>query len=107
MWCGSGAPRDRESNRTPCARSFRCVIRYREADDAEVAAWDERTVAPPGGHVLQSRAWAEYRARAGWRARYLVGDDGSGVLVRVKPWPVVGGASAYVSRGPVPTAPAD
>jgi lipid II:glycine glycyltransferase (peptidoglycan interpeptide bridge formation enzyme) len=83
------------------------VIAFREADDAELAAWDERTVRPAGGHVLQSRAWAEYRARAGWQPRHLVGDDGSAVLALVKPWPLVGGASAYVSRGPVPTAEAD
>jgi serine/alanine adding enzyme len=82
------------------------VIEFREADETELAAWDERTVSPPGGHVLQSRAWAAYRERAGWRPRFLVGADGSAILALTKPWPLVGGASGYISRGPVPTAAA-
>jgi lipid II:glycine glycyltransferase (peptidoglycan interpeptide bridge formation enzyme) len=81
------------------------VIEYREATEAELRTWDDRTVRPAGGHVLQSRAWAEYRRRAGWRPVHLVGSDGSGVLALVKPWLLVGGSSAYVSRGPVPTDP--
>lgn len=81
------------------------MIEFREASDAELQAWDDRTVRPSGGHVLQSRAWAEYRRRAGWRPIHLVGADGSAVLALVKPWPLVGGASAYISRGPVPSDP--
>jgi len=83
------------------------VIEFREADPSELDTWDDRTVRPPGGHVLQSRGWAEYRARAGWQPRFLVGSDGSGVLALVKPWPVVGGSGAYISRGPIPGDPAD
>lgn len=79
------------------------MIDYREATDAERAQWDDITVRPAGGHVLQSRGWAEYRRRAGWRPVHLIGSDGSAVLALVKPWPLVGGASAYISRGPVPT----
>jgi lipid II:glycine glycyltransferase (peptidoglycan interpeptide bridge formation enzyme) len=81
------------------------VIEYREATEDELRTWDERTVRPSGGHVLQSRAWAEYRRRAGWRPIHLVGSDESAILALVKPWPLVGGSSAYVSRGPVPTDP--
>jgi lipid II:glycine glycyltransferase (peptidoglycan interpeptide bridge formation enzyme) len=81
------------------------VIEFREATEAELRTWDERTVRPAGGHVLQSRAWAEYRRRAGWRPVHLVGSDDSAVLALVKPWLLVGGASAYLSRGPVPTDP--
>ncbi len=66
------------------------------------SGWDDLTVRPAGGHVLQSRAWAEHRATRGWQPRYLVGDDGSAVLALIRPWPVVGGASAYLPRGPVP-----
>ncbi len=73
----------------------------READDAELAAWDARTVQVPGGHVYQSRAWAEHRARSGWSARHLVFENGFGALALVRPWSFVGGASAYVPRGPV------
>ena len=81
------------------------MIDFREATEAELRTWDERTVRPAGGHVLQSRAWAEYRRRAGWRPIHLVGSDDSAVLALVRPWPLVGGASAYISRGPVPTDP--
>lgn len=83
------------------------MIEFHEADEAGLAGWDALTVEPPGGHVLQSRAWARYRAAAGWQPRFLVGSDGSAVLSLTRPWPLVGGASAYISRGPVPTADAD
>jgi lipid II:glycine glycyltransferase (peptidoglycan interpeptide bridge formation enzyme) len=79
------------------------VIEFREASADDLDGWDDLTVRPPGGHVLQSRAWAEYRERAGWQPRFLLGNDGSGVLALLKPWPYIGGASAYISRGPVPT----
>ena len=53
------------------------TIRLATAD--ELADWDERTVDAPGGHVYQSRAWAEHRARSGWAADHLVfGDEGDG-----------------------------
>jgi peptidoglycan pentaglycine glycine transferase (the first glycine) len=78
-------------------------IAYRDATPADLERWDDLTVRPPGGHVLQSKAWAEHRATRGWLPRYLVGDDGSAVLALLRPWPVVGGASAYLPRGPVPT----
>lgn len=73
-----------------------------EAGPAELEAWDACTVVPPGGHVYQSRAFAAYRAVFGWRPRFLVTGDGGRVLVLERPWPLVGGASAYVPRGPVP-----
>ena len=46
----------------------------RDAADApaELATGTPRTVDAPGGHVYQSRAWAEQRARLGWRPRFLV-----------------------------------
>ncbi|HEY4226725.1 MAG TPA: GNAT family N-acetyltransferase [Candidatus Limnocylindrales bacterium] len=77
---------------------------YREARPDELATWDDLTVRPAGGHVLQSRAWGEHRATRGWRPRYLVGDDGSAVLALTRSWPIVGGGSAYIPRGPAPTA---
>ena len=55
----------------------------------------------PGGHVYQSRAWAEHRQEIGWRPRFLVADDGGRALVLTRPWPLVPGGSAYVPRGPV------
>lgn len=73
-----------------------------EASPAELVTWDATTVEPPGGHVYQSRAWAAYRAAFGWRPRFLVLSDGGRVLALERPWPLVGGAGAYVSRGPAP-----
>ncbi|HET7701847.1 MAG TPA: GNAT family N-acetyltransferase [Candidatus Limnocylindrales bacterium] len=73
----------------------------RAATDAELADWDERTVDAPGGHVYQSRAWAEHRVRAGWAADHLVLDGGFRVLALRRPFPIVGGASAYIPRGPI------
>ena len=75
-------------------------IRAATAD--ELADWDERTVDTPGGHVYQSRAWAEHRAASGWTADHLVfADDGFRTLVLRRPWPLVGGSSAYIPRGPI------
>ncbi len=73
----------------------------REASDQELADWDSLTVARAGGHVLQSLAWARHRERSGWRPRHLLFDDGFGLLVLERPWPLIGGASAYVPRGPI------
>jgi lipid II:glycine glycyltransferase (peptidoglycan interpeptide bridge formation enzyme) len=76
---------------------------FHEATPEELDRWDDMTVRQAGGHVLQSLAWAEHRATRGWQPRYLVGDDGSAVLALTRSWPVVGGGSAYLPRGPVPT----
>jgi lipid II:glycine glycyltransferase (peptidoglycan interpeptide bridge formation enzyme) len=74
----------------------------RLATPAELADWDDRTVDTPGGHVLQSRAWAEHRAATGWTPDHLVDEDGFRILALRRPWPLVGGWSAYVPRGPIP-----
>lgn len=73
----------------------------RDATAAELADWDTLTVEAPGGHVYQSRAWAEHRAKSGWRPRFLVGDDGGRTLALDRSWPVMRGGSAYLPRGPV------
>ncbi len=73
----------------------------REARPDELADWDARTVDAPGGHVYQSRAWAQHRRASGWQPRFLVADDGGAVLALTRPWPLVGGGSAYLPRGPV------
>lgn len=73
----------------------------RPATPAELEDWDERTVDPSGGHVLQSRAWAAHRAATGWRTHHLVFDDGFRVLALSRPWSFVGGGSAYLPRGPI------
>ena len=73
----------------------------RDATPDELADWDARTVEAPGGHVYQSRAWAEHRRRSGWQPRFLVTDDGGRVLALTRPWAFGGGGSAYLPRGPV------
>ena len=70
--------------------------------DTPPADWDARTVDVPGGHVLQSRAWAEHQAAVGWRPRYATLGDGTSALALTLAWPLVGGAGAYVPRGPNP-----
>jgi lipid II:glycine glycyltransferase (peptidoglycan interpeptide bridge formation enzyme) len=78
-------------------------LNVRDAVADELADWDAVTVEPPGGHVLQSRAWAEHRRASGWQPRFLVADDGGRALALVRSWPAVPGGSAYLPRGPVPT----
>ncbi|HET7031088.1 MAG TPA: GNAT family N-acetyltransferase [Candidatus Limnocylindrales bacterium] len=72
-----------------------------EATAEELVDWDERTVDAPGGHVYQGLTWAEHRERSGWTADRLVFEDGYRVLALRRRWPLVGGWSAYVPRGPV------
>jgi lipid II:glycine glycyltransferase (peptidoglycan interpeptide bridge formation enzyme) len=79
-------------------------LNVRDASPEELVNWDARTVDAPGGHVLQSRAWADHRRASGWRPRYLVTNDGARALVLTRPWPAIGGGSAYVPRGPIPDA---
>jgi lipid II:glycine glycyltransferase (peptidoglycan interpeptide bridge formation enzyme) len=74
----------------------------RLAEAADLETWDARAVDGPGGHVYQSRAWARHRARFGWEPRFGVLDDGFPVLALTRPWRLVPGGSAYVSRGPIP-----
>jgi peptidoglycan pentaglycine glycine transferase (the first glycine) len=73
----------------------------RLADPDELRAWDRLTVQPPGGHVYQSRAWAAARARLGWQPLHVMLDEEHAALVLLRPFPIVGGASAYVPRGPI------
>jgi len=76
-------------------------LTVRPATPDDLADWDERTVDPPGGHVYQSRAWADHRGASGWTPHHLVVEDTFGVLALSRPWPVVGGGSAYIPRGPI------
>jgi serine/alanine adding enzyme len=76
-------------------------VAIHEASPEELEGWDARTVDVAGGDVYQSLAWGRYRERHGWRPRFLVFDDGFRLLSLERPWPLVGGSGAYVSRGPV------
>jgi hypothetical protein len=70
----------------------------RELHGDELEGWDVAAVDTLGGHVYQSRAWAEHRSTTGWLPRFLaIGDLRALVLVR--PWAGLPGGSAYVARG--------
>lgn len=68
------------------------------------ADWDELAVDRRGGHVLQSRAWAEHWRASGWRPLFLSSGD-QRILAVVRYWPLIGGGSAYLPRWPVPVVP--
>jgi lipid II:glycine glycyltransferase (peptidoglycan interpeptide bridge formation enzyme) len=64
------------------------------------ADWDRLVAASSGGHLLQSWAWGELKARFGWRVRRLaVGDACAQVLLRSLPGGL--GTVAYVPKGPL------
>jgi lipid II:glycine glycyltransferase (peptidoglycan interpeptide bridge formation enzyme) len=45
----------------------------RPATKAEISRWDDLLARnPDGGHILQSRAWGEFKAHWGWRPRHLI-----------------------------------
>ena len=75
--------------------------RPREATEQELADWDHRAVRSPGGHVYQSTVWASQRTRLGWQPRFVMLDDEHPALVLLRSFPIVGGSSAYVPRGPI------
>jgi serine/alanine adding enzyme len=75
-----------------------------ELEASRLGGWDAAAVDAPGGHVFQSRAWAAHRAAQGWQPRFLAGagpGDEVRAMVLTRPWPLVGGGSAYIPRGPV------
>jgi len=76
----------------------------RSATPAEIERWDELVAAnPDGGHILQSRAWGEFKRQHGWKPVYLMETLGGGnplailVLQRVVP-PL--GRLWYLPKGP-------
>ena len=47
----------------------------RVATPAEIRDWDELVLAnPDGGHVLQTRAWGEFKRGWGWEPRYFIAE---------------------------------
>jgi lipid II:glycine glycyltransferase (peptidoglycan interpeptide bridge formation enzyme) len=70
-------------------------------DDTAPAAWDERAIAAPGGHVLQGTAWAAHRQTLGWTPRFVTFDDGRVALLLTHPQQPLPGFVAYAPRGPI------
>jgi lipid II:glycine glycyltransferase (peptidoglycan interpeptide bridge formation enzyme) len=49
----------------------------RAATRSEIGRWDELVVAnPDGGHILQTRAWGEFKRAWGWRPTYWIAQAG-------------------------------
>lgn len=63
------------------------------------AGWDEVAAKGPGGHVMQSSAWARIREGQGWTAEFLR-PAGAHALVLWRPLPG-GRRFGYCPRGPV------
>jgi len=70
---------------------------------AERGRWDDFVAAAPAGHILQSWAWGEFKARFGWQPLRLVAEQAgevvAGAQVLFRQLPVF--SLAYVPRGPM------
>jgi lipid II:glycine glycyltransferase (peptidoglycan interpeptide bridge formation enzyme) len=71
-----------------------------QLEGAALDDWDVHAVDAPGGHVLQSRAWAEHRSGSGWNPVFAAIGDVRALLL-TRGWAGVPGGSAYIPRGPV------
>lgn len=94
------APSRTEAASIPARAASRIVKVVEDRSDAP-EGWDELTVDVPGGHVLQSRAWASHRRVQGWHPRFLRFDDGRAALVLTRTHRPLPGFIAYAPRGPV------
>lgn len=74
--------------------------RVQTDDGTAPAGWDDAAVSVPGGHALQSAAWAEYRRSRGVEPRYLSLGDGSVALASVVRSSMLPGVEVSVRRGP-------
>jgi lipid II:glycine glycyltransferase (peptidoglycan interpeptide bridge formation enzyme) len=78
-------------------------LTVRVATAAERERWDAFVAAAPTGHLLQSWAWGEFKARFGWQAVRLVAEQAgevvAGAQVLFRRLPLF--SLAYVPRGPV------
>jgi lipid II:glycine glycyltransferase (peptidoglycan interpeptide bridge formation enzyme) len=66
---------------------------------SDSVVWDRRIAEHPDGHVLQSWAWGELKARFGWRP-VRVSVPGAAIQVLFRPLPAGLGSLGYVPRGP-------
>ena len=76
-------------------------LRVSEVSEDPPPNWDDLTVAPPGGHVLQGRGWAAHKSDQGWRPRYVTFSDGRAATVLTRRRPPLPGFLAYAPRGPI------
>ncbi len=84
-------------------------VTVRVATPEERGRWDAFVAAAPTGHLLQSWAWGEFKARFGWQVVRLVaeqaGDIVAGAQVLFRRLPLF--SLAYVPRGPIVDPAAD
>ncbi len=84
-------------------------VTVRVATAAERGRWDAFVAASPTGHLLQSWAWGEFKARFGWQAVRLVAEQAgeivAGAQVLFRRLPLF--SLAYVPRGPIVDPAAD
>ncbi|EFO81694.1 Methicillin resistance protein [Oscillochloris trichoides DG-6] len=72
--------------------------------EPDLATWDAFVDTHPQGHLLQSSAWAQLKASAGWSARRVVVLDHAGTLLagaQILFRHQYGMAVAYTPRGPL------
>ena len=75
----------------------------RPATAAEIRDWDELVLANPDcGHVLQSRAWGEFKREWGWEPHYRIAEVGGAALALLLLRRRIAGLGAiwYAPRGP-------
>lgn len=85
------------------------TIKIDAGDAAALARYDDYVRQGPKGHILQTVAWGDLKARTGWApVRYLVEERGTGaprgaisVLLRRLPLPGTRLYLGYAPRGPV------
>ena len=69
-------------------------------EDRAPEGWDHLAVDVPGGHAMQSAAWAGYRATLGAEPRFLTFADGHVALATLRRSRGLPGVEATVRRGP-------
>jgi lipid II:glycine glycyltransferase (peptidoglycan interpeptide bridge formation enzyme) len=75
------------------------TLKLFEGPDQQVV-WERLVATGPNGHILQSWAWGELKARFGWRVQRLaVGNACAQLLYRSLPGGL--GTIAYVPKGPL------
>ncbi len=85
-------------------RDCHCYTSAAAPDVVNRQTWDAFVVRHPAGHLLQTWAWGELKARFGWRALRLALVDAGGLVAgaQVLFRPVLPGFSlAYVPKGPL------
>ncbi|MCD4751846.1 MAG: peptidoglycan bridge formation glycyltransferase FemA/FemB family protein [Anaerolineaceae bacterium] len=79
-------------------------IRVQVSESTTDQAWDDFVLNTPGGHHVQTSAWARVKASMGWQtSRVITCKDGAifgGAQVLIRSFPILGSV-AYVTKGPL------